>query len=238
MKKLAKLLTLAICLLAIVASGALAGCQSKQSVPTTTAEFTLTDLWEKTVAATGVKESTAQLVSFWLEIEDDGSLIVWSFSFRGEDQEGSPTLYLVSTNSNGTIGWYTSAVTSVTTTRNPGTVFAEIDQLGIPDIPQGDSGCNFKISFEYGGAHYTDGNLTIWQLDDGQLRQLEDINFDSDQPWAVITVSPMYIIEEGVDEAGQAYTRSSIYLDGECMKQLWFLADDASKATNLEYLVD
>ena len=238
MRKLTKVLTLTICLLAIVTAGALAGCQSNSSVPTTTAEFTFTDLWEKTVAATGVQESTAQLGSFWLEIEGDGSLVVWSFAFRGENEEGSPTLYLVSTNSNGTIGWYASAVESVTTTRSPGAVFEEIDQLGIPDIPQGDSGCNFKISFEYGGAHYIDGNMTIWQLDDGQLRQLEDINFDSDSPWAVITVSPMYIIEEGVDEAGQSFTRSSIYLDGQCMKQLWFLAADMSKATNIEYLVD
>ncbi len=235
-----KILVSILCLLVVITAGVLAGCQPKITVPMTLDEFSLTDLWEKTVAITDVQEISAQLDSFWLRVEADGSTRVQYLTFYGQNEKGRPTLYLVNTNTEGELRYDAFEQNFSMTTRHPLDVFTEIDKLGLPLIPQGDDGCGLRVGFEDGSysGHYSDDIVTICELNDGELLPLEEINFASGLPWATITVSPMYIVEEGVDEDGHSFKHSSTNVDGQSMEQLWFLAADMSKAESVEYLVN
>jgi hypothetical protein len=237
MSKLLKVLALTLCLLTIVASGALAGCQSKLTLPKTLDEFTLTDLWEKALAATEVQETSAQLGSLWLRIEADGSVRLQNFVFSGRNQEGYPMSYWIWTNTEGKIDWYSSEMESVPMTGHPRSVFAEIDKLGLEAIPQGDDGCELRVEFEGGshGSYYSEYAGTICQLNDGQLQPLKEVSFASGLPFALIVVSPMCIVEEGVDEEGHSFKHSATNVNEQCMEQIWFLAADIAKAESVEY---
>jgi hypothetical protein len=237
MSKPIKVLALTLCLLAIVASGALAGCQPKITVPKTLDEFSLTDLWDKVVAATDVQEMSAQLGDLWLRIEATDTISVQYLTFNGHNQKGRPMLYWVWTNTKGEIEWNSSEVEYVPMTSHPQSVFAEIDKLGLEAIPQGDDGCELRVGFEDGnyGAHYSDDIVTICQLNEGQLLPLKEISFASGLPWTTITVSPMYIVEEGVDEDGNPFKHSSTNVNGQSMEQVWFLVTDMSKTESVEY---
>jgi hypothetical protein len=239
MSKLLKVLALTLCLLTIVTLGALAGCQSKLTLPETLDEFTLTDLWQKAAAATEVQETSAQLGSLWLRIEADGSVRLQSFVFSGRNQQGYPMSYWIWTNAEGKIDWYSAEAESVPMTIHPRSVFEEIDKLGLAAVPQGDNGCELRVEFEDGShsGYYSEYGGTICQLNDGRLQPLKELSFAGGLPWALIVVSPMCIVEEGVDEEGRPFKHSATNINEQCMEQFWFLAADIAKAESVEYPV-
>lgn len=235
--KLIKVLALTLCLLAIVASGVLAGCQPKLTVPITLDEFTLTDFWKKTAAATDIQEISAQLDSLYLSTEATGAIRVQYLTFHGQNEKGRPTLYWVSTNTEGELYWHSSEQNFSMITQHPLDVFAEIDSYGLPAIPQGDDGYNLRVGYQWGGIKYSSDNMAIYRLCDGELTPLKEISFATNIPLATIEVYPMYIVSQTTDEEGHVSKHSTASLDEQSTVQVWFLAIDMFRAESVEYAV-
>jgi hypothetical protein len=214
----------------------LSGCKPAVTMPLAVDEYSLVGLWDKAVEITGVQEMSAQLGDFWLRVEADGSTRLQHFYFHGNDQKGYPKLYRIDTKPGGEMVWHADDAKSVPLTCDPRPVFEEIDRYGLAEISKGDDGYSLQIRWQWGSRHYSDENLAIFCLLDGELTPLAEVAFATDMPWAAIEVYPMYIVSQTMDEDGHVSKQSTAGRGEKSTMQVWFLFNDLNKAETVKHL--
>lgn len=223
MKKLALVCSLMLVLIPAI----LAGCTSTGAgtVPTNLRELSFSDLWNKTVNATGVNEASAYIADFSLYIGTNGSFGL-RFDFFGSDTAGHCKMYSVGTDSTGrrsTESYSTDVIDINRQTINPGVLFDELDKAGLAGMFSPHSTITISSSCEWGGPTlYNNDFAKLYLLNEcGELIPLKQISFSSTIPWFTLSIFTMTEAEGGTFRLAS---------------EMWILSQDLAKATDVEYL--
>ncbi len=231
---LPKAFLIGLCLVIVLTIIFLPGCaREKITIPQNLDELSLSSMWKNTAEATGVQEGSEELESLYLHADKEGNVNSLSFVFHGSDSKGRTKAYFVSRYTNGETNWHSYDSQSVTVTRHPAEIFSEIDKLGLSSLEPGEDGLLVQVDFTFGDVGYNYDYLDIYQLEDGNLRPLEEIIFHSQYPWATVSVYKLF--SSGQD--GQSYsTTAGPVPHGERTSQVWILGEDVNKAEIVKYL--
>jgi len=237
---------ISLCLVLIGAIALIPGCsgtgiKTTRELPQSLDELSLTEMWNAVADVTDVQESMAELGSFNLRADEDGGIDSLYFDFRGRNKEGRPYIYFAEMGGEGKIDIRENeSKNSVSLSAHPMTVFAEIDKVGLDSLEPGEAGFAMEISFQEGDVGYSYDYSDIYHLEDGALRQLEEIIFHSETPWCTIGVYKLSPLETTTTEDGQTVAQATTVAGpvppGERTSQIWFLSDGIKKAEVVEYL--
>ncbi len=227
-----------LCIIALLTMTILPGCaREKVTIPQELDKLSLGEMWEQVEDATGLQDGSSELESLNLHTDENGKIDSLSFVFHGYNTGGRPEVYFVSKNSRGELNWHHYESESITATRSPSKVFAEIDNIGLSSLQLGDAGLAMQVDFISGDIGYSYDYSDIYHLESGTLKQLDEIVFHSKYPWCTISVYKLSLPEPGDGKTiTQNITIAAPVPRGERTSQIWFLSDDINKADVVKYL--
>ncbi len=243
MKNTVKLVGL--CLILIITAALMPGCSGNNiattgELPQRLDELYLTEMWTVVSEAADIQEPTAQFGDFRLRADANGGIDLLSFNFLGRNKEGVPCIYFADMGQKGRIDIREYEGEPESISAHPMIVFAEIDKLGLDSLEPGEAGLAMEICFQGGDVGYSYDYSDIYHLEDGSLRQLEEIVFHSETPWCTIGVyklSPLATTTtEDEQTVAQAATVAGPVPPGERTSQIWFLSEGINRAEVVEYL--
>jgi hypothetical protein len=201
-------------------------------IPRQLDQFSMADMWAKVAQATDLQKETAGLGSLHLTIDETGVIKSLYFDFNGRSKNGRTCLYFASLNYKNKIVILKYETDSVRLSKNPQSVFSEIDKVGLASIERGDEGLTVHIDFQWGDIGFNHDYLDAYQLQDGNLLPLEELIFHTGDPICVISLFKNYVTEG---------TTSITVLagpvpPGERTSQIWFLSEDINKAEMIKYI--
>ncbi len=239
MKKpfLFKITSFILFLTVVLAAAFLSSCDNADKsttvdIPRQLDQFSMADMWTKVAQATDLQKETAGLGSLHLTIDKIGVIKSLYFDFNGRNKNGRTCLYFASLNYKNKIDILKYETGSVQLSKNPQSVFSEIDKVGLASIKRGDEGLTVHIDFQWGDIGFNHDYLDAFQLQDGNLLPLEELIFHTGDPICVINIYINYISEE---TAAIAVSAGPVP-PGERTFQIWFLSEDINKADIVEYL--
>jgi hypothetical protein len=233
----------AVCLLVLgLMGGSLVACSENGpvvNVPTSLDALSLSGVWQETLEATEVQDSTASLKVLSLYADEAGSLDLLHFAFDGRNKRGEGKVYSVDVNSSGELHWYSYDADPGWERVHPKDVFSELDHVGLGNLERGNQGISISIDIVAGAVGYSSDYVDAYILDSGNLLPLREIVFHSNVPWASVWVSKRYSVETGSEDAGPTTveTLSTVPIPPEQRtSQVWFLSRDLDKAASVLYL--
>jgi len=231
-----------LCLIALILVTVMPGCSGTKitvtrELPRELDKLSLVEMWNVVAEAADIQERSAELGSFHLRADEDGSVSSMYFDFQGRNEEGRPCIYFAEMGRNGKIDIREYETNSVSPSTHPSTVFSEIDKLGLASLGSGEAGLSLQIGFQWGNLGYSCDYVDIYHLEAGELLPLQEIVFHIRDPLCIISVFKLYpvAVEEG-SMASSVKTDSGPVLPGERTSQTWFLSGDINKAEVVEYL--
>lgn len=239
-----KIMTI-LCLIALVLVTIMPGCSGTKitttgELPQSLDRLSLTEMWSAVAEAADIQEPTAELGDFRLRADENGGIDLLSFNFLGRNKEGVPCIYFADMGQKGKIDIREYEGEPESISAHPMIVFAEIDKLGLASLEPGESGLSMEICVQGGDVGYSYDYSDIYHLEDGNLRQLEEIVFHSETPWRTIGVYRLSPLETITTEDGQTVTQATAVAapppPGERTSQIWFLSEGVNKADIVEYL--
>ena len=211
----------------------LPGCAPKVTVPVELSGFSLVNVWNLMEKAVGVQQGGEHLIALHLYAGADGTVSSMDYSFFGWDSKGTSKTYFVDMNPKGQIKWYSNVTKDVFFQTQTLLVFTEIDKLGLSSIPLGTAGMEMNIEFQSGSITYSADHLKIYELKDGTLQPLKQVDFRTDNMWCTVSVSSMF---RDNNDSGSVTRASSTDANGHFTAQIWFSSGELAKAENVEYL--
>ncbi|QSZ66494.1 hypothetical protein RJ40_02755 [Methanofollis aquaemaris] len=190
------------------------GCFTSQSfsVPPNAFGLPLLDIWNESVALSGIDERTADLSDLYIFIKDNGGIESMNLAFSGE-KDGKIQRYRVDMNGEGLF-----------TLRSTGTLDPDMDPIKvrprpllrelemidyrefIGDLPPGT--CMLNVRLHDGvGASFDERNVCIMSLENGTFSPLKRVI----QPASYLTICKMYRTDH---ENGTSYS-SDVGPEGE-----------------------
>jgi hypothetical protein len=239
---LPKVTAAVLCLLAVLAIILLPGCtKEKLVIPQKLDELSLVQMWETAADATGVQDDSAELESLRFHVDENRNIDSLSFVFHGITKNKKTEVYFVSKYTNGETNWHSNESKTTNVTWHPLKVFTEIDKLGMSSLEIGKNGLIFQVDFQSGDIGYNYDHSDIFKLEDGTLRQLDEIVFHSQYPWCTISVYKLSPNEPVINEDGQTIAQATTTAagpvpPGERTSQIWILGEDINKAETVKYL--
>ncbi len=218
-----------ICLVAILTVTFLPGCTSEKVVlPQSLDGLSLVKMWDKVATLTEVQNESIELQSFRLLADPYGKIDGLSFMFLKINASGDSE-YQAEINSKGEVDWHSLQRSLPRTLHNPVEVLAEIDKVRLASLRPGAGGLEMDADFQLGPVQYSNYQLNIYQLENGKLLPLKEVDFNG-TPFCVISVYQRFANGLGLASPAAAAPgdRSST--------QIWFLSEDVQKAQTVEYL--
>ncbi len=207
----------------------LPGCATeKVALPENLDGLYLVRIWDTVARVTGVQNDSTELQSFRLVTSPDGKIDNLSFMFLKINASGNSE-FQVEINSRGEVDWHSLQRSLPRTLHNPVEVLAEIDKVRLASLRPGPGGLELDAGFQFGPVQYSNYQLNIYQLENGKLLPLKEVDFNG-TPFCVISVYQRFANGLGLASPAAAAPgdRSST--------QIWFLSEDIQKAQTVEYL--
>jgi beta propeller repeat protein len=239
---LPKVTAAVLCLLAVLAIILLPGCtKEKLVIPQKLDELSLVQMWETAADATGVQDDSAELESLRFHVDENRNIDSLSFVFHGITKNKKTEVYFVSKYTNGETNWHSYESETMNVTRHPLEIFKEIDKVRLSSLEIGKNGLIFQVDFQSGDIGYSYDHSDIFKLEDGTLKQLDELVFHSQYPWCTISAYKLTPNEPVINEDGQTIAQATTTAagpvsPGERTSQIWFLSDDINKAEKVKYL--
>lgn len=198
----------------------LSACRDNRiTLPQGLDELSLSKTWNTVAQDMGIQKDTVELESFRLITGPEGKIDVLDYIFH-DTANAEPKAYQAVVNSEGNLSWNTYRNT-MPKTRRPAEIFTEIDKVRLSPLKPDNVGLLLQVDFQFTSTHeYTNDNLNIYELKDGQILPLKKVLF---QFTPVVTIS----IRLDDPAANQR----------EKLVQTWFLNEDVSRAKTVEYTV-
>jgi hypothetical protein len=234
-----------LCLIALILITVMPGCSGRKitttgELPQSLDKLYLTEMWSEVAEAADIQEPGAQLGDFRLRADENGGIDLLSFNFLGRNKEGVPCIYFADMGQKGKIDIREYEGEPESFSAHPMPVFAEIDKLGVASLEPGESGLSMEICIQGGDVGYSYDYSDIYHLEDGGLRQLEEIVFHSETPWCTIGVYKLSPLEMITTEDGQTVTQATTVAapppPGKRTSQIWFLSEGINRAEKVKYL--
>ncbi len=185
-------------------------------------ELSLLDLWDMITDSTDIQEPSAQMDMFNLRCNKDGHLEHLYFTFYGRNSQGIPYAYIADLGGANRIYIRANEVDNDVVKRHPAEVFGKIDKRGLDSLETGDEGLSLMISFVWGDVGY--GSTGVYQLENGELKQIEEVIFHSNIQWCTIEVFHLVPNDSVVTQNGrttaQATTASAPVSPGTSSSQI------------------
>ena len=228
-----KLKVIILCLLAIIMIASLPGCALKVTVPVELSGFSMLNVWNLMEKAAGVQRDGGHLISLHLYAGADGTISSMDYSFFGWDSKGTSKIYFVDMNPRGQMKWYSNVTKEVFSHTETLPVFTEIDKLGLASIPLGTAGMEMNIEFQSGSITYSADHLKIYELKEGTLQPLKQVDFRTENMWCTISISSMF---KDINDSGTVTRASNTDPGGHFTTQIWFSSGELAKVAKVEYL--
>lgn len=181
------------------------GCVTSQSfsVPPNAFGLPLMDLWDKSVALSGIDERTADLSNLYIFITDNGQVEELNLAFSGE-KDGEIQRYRVDMMGERFILQYTGPLDPDMDSPHicPRPLLRELEMIDYRefygDVPPGICLLNIRLH-EDGGGSFDKKDVCIMALENGTFSPLERVR----QPTSYLTIAKMYRTDH---ENGTSYS--------------------------------
>ncbi|MDD3621000.1 MAG: hypothetical protein PHQ81_01145 [Methanofollis sp.] len=181
------------------------GCVTSQSfsVPPNAFSLPLIDIWDKSVALSGIDEGTADLSNLYISITDNGRVDELNIAFSGE-RDGEIQRYRLDMIGERFILQHTGTLDPDINSPKiyPLPLFRELEMIDYRefygDVPPGTCLLNVRFHEEAGGS-FDKKDVCIMALENGTFSPLERVR----QPTSYLTIAKMYRTEH---ENGTSYS--------------------------------